>query len=115
MTVRLPLFAFVFVAACSKGPNADLQYIKQARSLAAEWALVNEQAGEGKLTATYVSSMHEALQEQLRSSAAALTEPNSDYAREMQALLQEPADAEPVKLRAHSSNLKRIEDALESA
>ena len=49
--------SLLLLAACSKGPEADLQYIKQARSLAAEWALVNEQAEQGKLTAPYVASM----------------------------------------------------------
>ena len=41
----------LLVAACSKGPEADLQYIKQARSVAAEWALVNELAVQGKADA----------------------------------------------------------------
>ena len=49
----------LILASCSKGPDADLQYIKQARSLGAEWALVNEQAAEGKVTKIYASSMHE--------------------------------------------------------
>ena len=44
---RLLLIALL-VAACSKGPEADLPtYIGEARSLGAEWALVNEQAPEG--------------------------------------------------------------------
>jgi hypothetical protein len=42
----------VALAACSKGPEADLQYIKQARSAGAEWALVNEQASAGRVTPT---------------------------------------------------------------
>ena len=40
----LLLFALT-LAACSKGPEADLPSIGEARSLAAEWALVND-AGE---------------------------------------------------------------------
>ena len=46
----------LFLAGCSKGPEADLQYIERARSLAAEWAMVNEQAAKGRLTGTYVGS-----------------------------------------------------------
>jgi len=103
------------ISACSKGPEADLQYIKQARSASAEWALVNEQAAQGRLTATYVSSMHRWLRQEIESSSSALTEPASPYAQEIEALLREPEDASPDELRAHSDRLKRIEDSLESA
>jgi hypothetical protein len=108
------LFALL-LAGCSKGPDADLPYIKQARSLGAEWALVNEQAAQGKLTKTYVSSMHEWLREQLRSASTSLTRPDARYAIEIQALLDQPDDAAPEELRAHADKLKQIEDQLESA
>ena len=48
---RRLLLLLLLTAGCSKGPQADLPYISEARSLAAEWALVNEQAAQGKLTA----------------------------------------------------------------
>jgi hypothetical protein len=110
----LLVFAFL-LAGCSKGPGADLQYIKQARSLGAEWALVNEQAAQGKLTQAYVASMHEWLRQQLEASSKALTKPDSRYAVEIQALLHQPDDAPPEELRAHADKLKQIEDRLESA
>ena len=103
------------LAACSKGPQADLQYIKQARSAGAEWALVNEQASAGKLTATYVGSMHQWLRQQIQTAPSGLTEPDARYAIEMQALLSQPDDAAPQELRAHVEKLKQIEDSLESA
>jgi hypothetical protein len=103
------------LAACSKGPQADLQYIKQARSAGAEWALVNEQARAGKLTPTYVASMHEWLRQQIQSASAALTVRDSRYAAEIQALLSQPDDAPAEELRAHSEKLKQIEGSLESA
>jgi hypothetical protein len=105
----------LLLGACSKGPQADLQYIKQARSIAAEWALVNQMSREGKLTATYASSMHKWLRKQLKSSAAALSQPNSAYGREITAISSEPENAPPEELRVHSEKLKQIEDALESA
>ena len=108
------LFALL-LAGCSKGPDADLQYIKEGRSLAAEWALLNEQANKGQLTHTYVASMHEWVREQLQSAATSLTKPDSRYAIEIQALLQQPDDAAPEELRAHADKLKQIEDQLESA
>lgn len=108
------LVPLLLVAACSKGPHADLQYISEARSLAAEWALVNQQAAEGKLTDAYVSAMRTSLKQQAETSARALTVPNSDYAREMQALAGAPLDATPADLNARSQRLKQIEDQLES-
>jgi hypothetical protein len=112
---RKPLLLALLMAGCSRGPDADLQYIKQARSAGAEWALVNEQASQGKLTRTYVSSMHEWLREQLQSASRSLTSPDSLYGQEIRALQRQPDDAAPEELRAHSDKLKQIEDGLESA
>ena len=112
---RLMLLPTLLLAGCSKGPDADLQYIKQARSLAAEWALVNEQAAQGKLTVVYVRTMHQRLRQQLQTSSSSLAEPNSAYGAEIEALLHTADDASPAELRAHSGKLKQIEDSLESA
>jgi len=113
---RLAVIALLLLAGCSsQPPQSDLQYIKQARSIAAEWALVNEQAGEGRLTATYVDSMHRWLHDGLETATVALSAPDSRYGEEMKALLAEPADASPDELRAHVAVLKQIEDGLESA
>jgi len=109
------LLLLPLLAACAKGPQADLQYIAEARSLAAEWALVNQQAAQGKLTDAYVTAMRTSLQQQANTAAKALTQPDSDYAREMRAIAAEPLDAAPDELRAHSDRLKTIEDQLESA
>jgi hypothetical protein len=103
------------LAACSSGSSGDLQYIKQARSLGAEWALVNEQANQNKLTATYVDSMHRWLRQQLQASLTSLTQLRSPYGEEIEALSHEPDNAPPGKLRAHTTKLKAIEDQLESA
>jgi hypothetical protein len=111
---RLLLF-FLLIAACSNGPDADLPSISEARSLAAEWALVNEQAGEGRLSAAYVDTMRDSVRKELGTTAGALTRPDSRYGEEIRALLIEPADAAPEALRAHADTLKRIEDSLESA
>ena len=113
--MRWSLLLPLMLAACSKGPQADLPYISQARSLAAEWALVNEQANEGKLTQAYVETMREELRQDLQTSGKALTQPHSSYAREIDAILQQPGDASPAELRTHASRLKTIEDGLESA
>jgi hypothetical protein len=114
MTRRTLVFLFL-LAGCSKGPEADLQYIGQARSLAAEWALVNEQAARGQLRDTYVTTMRESVRKELQTTASSLTEPDSRYGLEIQALLAQPDDSAPEELRAHSDKLKQIEDSLESA
>ena len=112
--LRWPLL-LLLLAGCSKGPEADLQYVKQARSLGAEWALVNEQASKGQVTHTYASSMHQWLRDNLETTASSLSQSDSRYAIEIQALLAQPDDADPNELRSHVEVLKRIEDSLESA
>ena len=103
------------LGACSKGPDADLPSIGEARSLAAEWALVNEQDAQGKLTASYVRTMRQSVREQLQTAASSLTEPQSTYGAEIAALLREPDDAAPQHLRSRAEKLRQIEDSLESA
>jgi hypothetical protein len=111
-----PLFLLLLLGGCvSAPPQADLQYVKQARSLAAEWALLNEQAAEGRLIPPYVAAMREWLRDGLETTSTSLTEPDSAYGGEIRALLDEPANAAPVELRAHVERLKQIEDELESA
>ena len=112
--MRRVLF-ILLLAGCSKGPEADLQYIGQARSSAAEWALVNQQASLGRLTDPYVKSMRRSLRSQIKSAKSALTMPGSRYDSEMEALLAQPDEAPPQQLRAHAERLKQIEDELESA
>ncbi len=109
------LLCLSVLAACSKGPQADLEYISKARSLAAEWALINELDAKGQLTHAYVSAMHKSLREQAQTAADALTEPNAAYAKDMEAIAAMPDDASPQKLRAYSDRLKTVEDSLESA
>jgi hypothetical protein len=112
---RVLLVALLPLAACSKGPDVDLQYVGEARSLAAEWAMVNQLGAQGRTNPTYTDAMRRQLREQLQSAASALTHPDSRYGKEIRALLMEPADAAPDELRAHSDKLKQIEDGLESA
>ena len=113
--MRKPLLLLLILAACSRGPEADLPTIGTARSLGAEWALVNEQAQRGQLTAVYAKTMRQQLREQLQTAASSLTRSDTPYGIEIQALLAEPGDAAPEALRAHTEKLKQIEDNLESA
>jgi hypothetical protein len=105
----------VTAGACAKGPQADAPAIGAARSLAGEWALINSQAAEHKLTTTYVDAMRSSIRDELQTAARSLTQPNSDYGAEIQAILKEPGNASPQELRGHAAKLKQIEDGLESA
>jgi hypothetical protein len=113
--LRGTLLLLLFLAGCSKGPEADLSYIGEARSLAAEWALVNEQASRGHLTDAYVRTMRAAVREQLQTTSTSISQPHSRYGEEIAALLKEPDNVPPAVLRAHADTLKQIEDSLESA
>ena len=111
----VPLMLLAAAACSSSGPNADLEAIKQARSLGAEWAMVNDQAVHGKITGTYATTMRKRLRDQLQTAANSLTQPRSRYGSEIQMLLAKPGDATAGELRAHVRVLKQIEDSLESA
>ena len=113
--MRCILVTCLLLAACSKGPEADLPSISEARSLGAEWALVNEQAAKGRLTGVFVQTMHKQLREQLQATSTSLTQQDSSYGEEIRALLSEPTDAPPEELRARAARLKQIEGNLESA
>ena len=109
------LLLMLLLGACSKGPETDLQYIGDARSLAAEWALVNEQAEAGKLNATYVDSMHDWIGQQLQTDISSLTQPEAPYAAEIKELSRLPAGTSAQQLRSHAGKLKQVEESLESA
>jgi hypothetical protein len=109
---RLVLLCLV-LSGCAQGAQKDLPSIAQARSLAAEWALVNEQAIEGKLTATYIKTMRASVREQLTTISRSLSEPLA--ATIVNDLVTQPDDATPQQLRASAEQLKRVESQLESA
>lgn len=113
--MRWILLLGLMLGACSKGAESDLPSIGEARSLGAEWALVNELHARGHLSAAYTRSMRGRLKEQLQSNLQSLTQPKSDYGVEIRALVTARDDASPRELRAHARALKRIEESLESA
>ena len=109
---RLSILLPIFLAGCAQGAAKDLPYVKQARSVAAEWAMVNEQAAKGKLTDHYVKSMHGKVRQQLGTAASSMSNPA--YAAIVKRIVALPDDADPARLRAGSEALKQIETQLES-
>jgi hypothetical protein len=53
------------LAACSSQSDRQLQAVKSARSVIAEWALVEEQAAEGRTQPVYVEQMRQLAKQQL--------------------------------------------------
>ena len=109
---RSLLMCLLFLAGCSKGPQADLQYIAGARSLAAEWAMVNEQQAKGRLTGAYVGSMHKSLREQAQTAYRWLGDHDSDYAREIQALIA-AGTADQMELARLKKRKLRLKDQIQ--
>src|SRR4051794_29876580 len=99
----------IALAGCSGGAKGDLRYVSQARSAAAEWALVNAQAAHGKLTTIYIRRMREDVRQELEDAIAGLSDPKAAYANEMKAVLAEPDDADPAQLQRHVDRFKQIE------
>jgi len=98
----------------SSGRQADLPAIKEMRSAAAEWALVNREAARGRLTAPYAAGMRWAAREEIATQARALT-PDSPAAPVAAALLALPGDAAPDPIARQVARLKQIEASLEPA
>ncbi len=113
--MRWLISCVLMLAACSKGAEADLAAIGEARSLTAEWALVNDQAAKGRLTPTYAHTMRKELREQLQSALSGLSQPSSRYGAEIKAVLNLPDDASSQVLRVHVNALQQMEDSIESA
>jgi hypothetical protein len=102
-------------AACTSGRSADLVAIKSARSIVAEWALVNRQAASGQLTRHYADGMREEALAQLAADAKATADPNGPAAQAIRQVSRLPADASPERLDAAGRQLSAIEAQLEPA
>jgi hypothetical protein len=92
----------------------DLVTIKEARSLAAEWALVNRLAASGRLRPAYVRTMREEAIGQLETALASLADKEGEGAREIGALAHMPPDTSAGLLYAHARRLQALEDRLEA-
>jgi hypothetical protein len=98
------------------GPPAspkDLATIKEARSLAAEWAVVNRLAAAGGLSDTYVRAMREEAASQLETALGSMTDRRGAAAAEIAALTHLPPDAPAALLLAHARRLQAMEAVLE--
>ncbi len=106
------LAAAAFLLSAADSPK-DLATVKNARSIAAEWAQINRIATSGRLSHTYVEAMRDEARSQLAAALGALTDPNGPAAVELGALARLPADADSALLDGHVRRLLAIEHGLE--
>jgi hypothetical protein len=108
-------FAFPLLAAlaaCSAQTDKQLEAVKSARSVLAEWALVEVQAANGRAPANYVEQMRELARDQLRTAEAGLAQ-QPDAAALLEQLRSGTPDAAALKQAGDA--LKPLEDSLEAA
>jgi hypothetical protein len=66
MRASFVLFLLAALAACSSQKDKELEAVKSARSVLAEWALVEEQAARDRAPSTYVEVMRKQARDQLK-------------------------------------------------
>jgi len=107
--------ALLLAAASQPSASRDLPAIKSARSIVAEWALVNRAAAEGRVTQTYARVMRKQARRQLEAQFKALSDPGSAAGRLVADCLRLPDDAPYPLLQAQSRRLQTIETQVEAA
>ena len=99
-----PLAAIALLGACSSEADKQLEAVKAARSVMAEWALVEEQSAKGEAPQTYADQMRDSAKSQLRTAQSSLMSGQPKAA----ALIGNLADGEP-----SAEALKAAQDALD--
>jgi len=107
--------ALLLAAASPPSASRDLPAIRSARSIVAEWALVNRTAAEGRVTQTYVRVMRTQARRQLEAQFEALSDPGSAAGRLIADCLRLPGDAPYPLLEARSRRLRAIGAQVEAA
>ena len=103
------------IAAGPPTDRKDLPTIKAARSVLAEWALVNQVAISARLQASYVDGMRTAARKQLGANLKSLSSPTSPAALVIQHCLRLPAAAPSAVLQGCAERLRAIEVQFEAA
>ena len=100
------------LAACSSQSDKQLIAVKSARSVIAEWALVERQAADGRAQATYVEQMRQLAKDELKTDARSLSQ-RPDAANLLEQLRAGSPDAQTLKSAGDA--LEPLEDSLEAA
>jgi hypothetical protein len=99
------------LAGCGSKTDQQLEAVKAARTVLAEWALVEQQSAKGETPATYADQMREEARIQLRTAQSSLLADQPEAANLIGAL----ADGEPsaAALQAADDRLEPLEKRLE--
>ena len=106
------LFAASALVACSSQSDKKLEAVKSARSVMAEWALVEQQAAHGRAQATDVDQMRQLARDELKTDAKSLSQ-SPDAAAVLERLRSGSPDAQTLKDADEA--LAPLEDSLEAA
>ena len=113
MRTRLvPIAIAAVLAGCASQTDRELEAVKSARSVLAEWALVEQQGDAGRAEATYVEQTRRLAREQLEVAGSALTG-WPDAARLIEQIRAGSPDATALK-RANAA-LEPLENRLEAS
>ena len=113
MRARIALLFIAFaLAACSSQADKQLEAVKSARSVLAEWALVEDQAAGGRAQATYTDQMRKLARDELKTDATELAQQPAAAARLQQFRSGSPGAA---ALKQAESALEPLEKRLEAS
>jgi polyphosphate kinase 2 (PPK2 family) len=100
------------LASCASQSDKELEAVKSARSVLAEWALVEERKAQGRASETYVEQMREQAREQLKTAESGL-----QGERSAASLIEQVRNAAPKAgdLKRANKALEPLEQSLESA
>jgi hypothetical protein len=107
-----PLLMGLALAACSSQSDKQLMAVKSARSVLAEWSLVERQAAQGRAPTTYIEQMRQLAKDELKTDSGELSR-QPEAARLLDALRAGSPDA--ATLKQADDALKPLEDSLEAA
>lgn len=107
------LAALLILAGCSSQKDKELEAVKGARSVAAEWAAMERLAADGKLTPVYASVFRDMAKDQLRSARTSLRPPNLPATRTIDGIQAAPAPSAQ-GLEAAGRALEQAEGPLEA-
>jgi hypothetical protein len=100
------------LAACSSQSDKQLEAVKSARSVLAEWSLIERQAARGRAPATYVEQMRQLARDELKTDSGELSQ-RPGVTRLLDALRSGSPDADTLERAGEA--LKPLEDSLEAA
>src|SRR3569623_1256459 len=109
------ILALTLCGAASPDSPRDVLTTMAARSVVAEWALVNRTAARGWPSGHYTEQMRREARRQLASDLKAMSNPDSPAARVMARLLALNPAADPRLLAAGAAALAKIEKQLEDS